>query len=161
MLGECLGRIVQCSWDVVGFEIGMLLDDLVGRHAARHHSEHGDHGKAETADAGLTVHLVGFDRDSVVRLNRHVDSLRSVGGQCKAADYVGLRVRVATGALVIAHRLSTIRSADQILAVDAGRIVRRGKHDELLAAGGLTPGCGERERAARWRIETAASPGAG
>jgi ATP-binding cassette, subfamily B, bacterial len=39
--------------------------------------------------------------------------------------------------LVIAHRLSTVRDADQILVVDAGRIVERGGHDELLAAGGL------------------------
>jgi len=38
--------------------------------------------------------------------------------------------------LVIAHRLSTIRGADQILVVDDGRIVERGTHDELLAAGG-------------------------
>ena len=39
--------------------------------------------------------------------------------------------------LVIAHRLSTVRDADQILVVDAGHIVERGTHDELLAAGGL------------------------
>ena len=39
--------------------------------------------------------------------------------------------------LVIAHRLSTVRDADQILVVDAGRIVERGRHDELLAADGL------------------------
>jgi len=38
---------------------------------------------------------------------------------------------------VIAHRLSTIRKADQILVVDAGRIVERGAHDQLLAARGL------------------------
>ena len=40
-------------------------------------------------------------------------------------------------ALVIAHRLSTVRGADQILVVDGGRIVERGTHLELLAAGGL------------------------
>ena len=39
--------------------------------------------------------------------------------------------------LVIAHRLSTIRKADLILVVADGRIVERGTHDSLLAAGGL------------------------
>ena len=38
---------------------------------------------------------------------------------------------------VIAHRLSTVRHADQILVLDHGKIVERGKHDELLARGGL------------------------
>jgi len=38
--------------------------------------------------------------------------------------------------LVIAHRLSTIIDADQILVMEAGRIVERGTHRQLLAAGG-------------------------
>lgn len=39
--------------------------------------------------------------------------------------------------LVIAHRLSTVRNADQILVVDAGRVVERGTHEALLKRGGL------------------------
>jgi ABC-type multidrug transport system fused ATPase/permease subunit len=39
--------------------------------------------------------------------------------------------------LVIAHRLSTIRNADEILVIQDGRIVERGTHDSLLAAGGV------------------------
>ena len=39
--------------------------------------------------------------------------------------------------LVIAHRLSTIIDADQILVLDAGKIVERGTHRELLASNGL------------------------
>jgi ATP-binding cassette, subfamily B, bacterial len=39
--------------------------------------------------------------------------------------------------IVIAHRLSTIRNADLIIVVDQGRVVQRGRHEELMREGGL------------------------
>ncbi|MCC7492762.1 MAG: ABC transporter ATP-binding protein [Fimbriimonadaceae bacterium] len=53
-----------------------------------------------------------------------------------------LRLMAGRTSFVIAHRLSTIRQADQILVIDAGRIVERGTHAELLAA-----------RGAYWRLQ--------
>ena len=55
--------------------------------------------------------------------------------------------RIAEGrtTLVIAHRLSTVMNADQILVLDAGRVVERGTHAQLLAQGG--------QYAAMWRLQ--------
>ena len=56
--------------------------------------------------------------------------------------------------LVAAHRLTTIAGADQILVVADGRIVERGRHDELLAAGGRYKALWEADRqASTWTID--------
>ena len=62
----------------------------------------------------------------------HLDSESEVAVQ--RALKIALARRTS---LVIAHRLSTIREADQILVIDEGQVRERGRHEELLAAGGL------------------------
>jgi ATP-binding cassette subfamily B protein len=62
----------------------------------------------------------------------HLDS------ESEAAVQRALKTALAgRTSIVIAHRLSTIREADQILVIDDGRVVERGRHEELLERGGL------------------------
>ncbi|MCJ7549663.1 MAG: ABC transporter ATP-binding protein/permease [Anaerolineae bacterium] len=48
-----------------------------------------------------------------------------------------LRLMSGRTSFVIAHRLSTIREADAIMVINAGKIVERGSHDDLISAGGF------------------------
>ncbi|GAA2423277.1 ABC transporter ATP-binding protein [Actinomadura vinacea] len=82
----------------------------------------------------LTIARLLLARPRVVILDEataHLDSTSEAAVQEALTEALDGRT-----AVVIAHRLSTVRAADQILVVEAGRIVERGTHDDLLAAGG-------------------------
>ena len=82
----------------------------------------------------LTIARLLLAQPPVVILDEATSSLDSTSeADVQAALDTALEGRTA---LVIAHRLSTIIAADLILVVEGGRIVQRGTHDELLAAGG-------------------------
>jgi ATP-binding cassette subfamily C protein len=82
----------------------------------------------------LTIARLLLARPRVVVLDEataHLDSTSEAAVQEALGEALAGRT-----AIVIAHRLSTIRAADQILVVEAGYIVERGSHVELLARGG-------------------------
>ncbi|MDX2268740.1 MAG: ABC transporter ATP-binding protein [Bryobacter sp.] len=65
------------------------------------------------------------------------EATSSLDSESEALIQEGLRrLRAGRTTFVIAHRLSTIRSAGQILVLEAGEIVERGTHAELMALGG-------------------------
>ena len=82
----------------------------------------------------LTIARILLAHPRVVILDEataHLDSTSEADVQAALADALAGRT-----AIVIAHRLSTIRDADVILVIEGGRVVERGTHTELLAAGG-------------------------
>jgi ATP-binding cassette subfamily B protein len=121
-------------WDAVGAaQLGELvralpdgLDTLVGDRGYRMSG-----GEKQR----LAIARLLLKAPSIVVLDEataHLDSESEVAVQRALKSALADRT-----SLVIAHRLSTIREADQILVVDDGRIVQRGTHEELIAAGGL------------------------
>ena len=55
--------------------------------------------------------------------------------------------------IMIAHRLKTVRHADQIIVVDKGKIVQKGKHDELMKQEGIYKNfITGRRKAVSWKI---------
>ena len=82
----------------------------------------------------LTIARLLLARPKVVILDEataHLDSTSEAAVQAALGEALAGRT-----AVVIAHRLSTVRAADQILVIEDGRVVERGTHADLLAAGG-------------------------
>jgi ABC-type multidrug transport system fused ATPase/permease subunit len=82
----------------------------------------------------LTIARLLLAKQRVVILDEataHLDSTSEAAVQAALAEALAGRT-----AVVIAHRLSTVRAADLILVLEGGEIIERGRHDDLLAAGG-------------------------
>ena len=116
-------RIAHCEEFINGFADG--YDTVVGERGVK--LSGGQRQRVAIARAILA-------KPKILILDEATSSLDS---ESEAMIQDGLQtLRRGRTTFVIAHRLSTIRSADQILVLEAGEIVERGSHEELLAAGG-------------------------
>ncbi len=86
------------------------------------------------------------------------DSLSSVDAETERLILGHLRdVVQGRTAVLISHRVAAIKDADQILVLDQGKIVERGTHDELLAAGGVYGDLYRAQLATQLEIQTEAA----
>jgi subfamily B ATP-binding cassette protein MsbA len=116
-------RVAHCDEFVGGFPDG--YDTVVGERGVK--LSGGQRQRVAIARAILAD-------PAILILDEATSSLDS---ESEAMIQDGLaRLRQGRTTFVIAHRLSTIRAADQILVLEAGEIVERGSHRELLARGG-------------------------
>ncbi len=117
---EEAARIAHCEEFIAGFEKG--YETIVGERGVK--LSGGQRQRIAIARALLAD-------PKILILDEATSSLDS---ESEAMIQEGLRrLRQGRTTFVIAHRLSTIRSADQILVLEAGEIVERGSHDELIA----------------------------
>jgi subfamily B ATP-binding cassette protein MsbA len=120
---ERVGRIAHCAEFVGRFPLG--YDTIVGERGVK--LSGGQRQRVAIARAILAdPRILILD-----------EATSSLDAESEAMIQDGLRALCrGRTTFVIAHRLSTVLSADQIVVLDAGQVVERGSHRELMAAGG-------------------------
>ncbi|MDQ3135432.1 MAG: ABC transporter ATP-binding protein/permease [Acidobacteriota bacterium] len=116
-------RVAHCEEFIEGFADG--YDTIVGERGVK--LSGGQRQRVAIARAILAGPKILILDEATSSLDSESEALIQDGLQS---------LRHGRTTFVIAHRLSTIRSAEQILVLEAGEIVERGTHDELLDAGG-------------------------
>ena len=128
--GASMDEIAQAAWDADAHELISALPDgydtLIGQKGRRLSGGQRQRiaiARALVRDAPILIldePTTGLDAASAARIMEPLCRLMS-----------------GRATLVISHNMMTVRDADEIVVLDAGRVVERGEHDELLRLGAL------------------------
>ena len=124
--------LAQLDGDIAGFSSG--LETEVGERGIT--LSGGQKQRAALARALLTDPRILILDDALSAIDTHTEE--AILSRLRAV----MRERTT---IVVSHRISTVRDADLILVLDDGRVVERGTHDDLVAAGGLYAGLHEKQ----------------
>lgn len=129
------------------------LDEVVDRLPEGWDTRVGEAGSALSGGERQRVAIArALLKDAPVVLLDEATAALDVVNEAAVADAIRELARDRT-VVVVAHRLSTVLDADQILVLDQGRITERGRHDELVTAGGTYARFWEERLCARgWQL---------
>jgi len=112
------------------------LDEVIDRLPDGWDSRVGEAGSALSGGERQRVAIArALLKDAPVVLLDEATAALDAVNEAAVADAIYELARDRT-VVVVAHRLSTVLDADQILVLDNGRIIERGRHDELVSVGG-------------------------
>jgi ATP-binding cassette subfamily B (MDR/TAP) protein 1 len=151
----CVGMSQQyraVTPDAVDVEMDTLVADqdiLEAAHASNAHDFIRSFPKGYETDIGdgsmvsggqkqrIAIARALIKKPAVLLLDEATSALDATSERVVQESIDALQRMKAQTTIVIAHRLSTIRHADKIVVLDRGTVVEMGKHDELVAQGGL------------------------
>ncbi|NWG55078.1 MAG: ABC transporter ATP-binding protein [Hydrogenophilaceae bacterium] len=132
-----LGRAGAGDDEIIAAAKAAAADDFIRAMPGGYDAVVGERGALLSGGERQRIALArAFLRDAPILLLDEPTS--ALDAEVEARVQTALK-RLSAGrtTIVIAHRLSTVRDADKIIALDAGRIVEIGRHDELIARDGL------------------------
>jgi len=132
-----LGRPGATKAEIIEAAKAAAAHDFIARLPLGYETPVGERGNALSGGERQRIAIArAFLRDAPILLLDEPTSALDAQSEAQVTEAIARLSRGRT-TLVIAHRLSTVRDADQILVLDAGRIVAMGRHEELVAQDGL------------------------
>jgi subfamily B ATP-binding cassette protein MsbA len=132
-----LGRQGASNAEIVDAARAAAADDFIRALPNGYESVAGERGALLSGGERQRIALArAFLRDAPILLLDEATSALDAESEARVQAALS-RLSAGRTTLIIAHRLSTIRDADRIIALEGGRIVETGRHEELIRRGGL------------------------